>query len=114
MDVPPSTADEFQSFVQRYQQPSAKSLLVCLRGSGTIAGVVNINSIIRGRFQSGSLGYAAFAPTAGHGYMTEGLGLRPTRGRNCLPPIGALTANRDDVVHGHIAVFLAGARTPVW
>jgi [ribosomal protein S5]-alanine N-acetyltransferase len=71
----PSTADEFQAFVRRYQQPSAESLLVCLRGSGAIAGVVNINSIIRGRFQCGSLGYAAFAPTAGQGYMTEGLGL---------------------------------------
>lgn len=71
----PSTADEFQAFVRRYQQPSEESLLVCLRSSGTMAGVVNINSIIRGRFQSGSLGYAAFAPTAGQGYMTEGLGL---------------------------------------
>jgi [ribosomal protein S5]-alanine N-acetyltransferase len=71
----PSTADEFQAFVRRYQQPSSESLLVCLRGSGAIAGVVNINSIIRGRFQCGSLGYAAFAPAAGQGYMTEGLGL---------------------------------------
>lgn len=40
-----------------------------------IAGVVNINSIIRGRFQNGSLSYAAFAPAAGQGYMSEGLGL---------------------------------------
>lgn len=36
---------------------------------------MNINSIIRGRFQCGSLSYAAFAPTAGNGYLTEGLGL---------------------------------------
>ena len=71
----PSTADDFQAFVRRYQQPSEESLLVCLCSTGAIAGVVNINSIIRGRFQCGSLAYAAFAPTAGQGYLTEGLGL---------------------------------------
>jgi [ribosomal protein S5]-alanine N-acetyltransferase len=37
--------------------------------------VVNINSIIRGRFQCGSVAYAAFARTAGQGYMSEGLDL---------------------------------------
>ena len=37
--------------------------------------MAHINSIIRGRFQNGSLSYAAFAPAAGQGYMSEGLGL---------------------------------------
>jgi ribosomal-protein-alanine N-acetyltransferase len=50
-------------------------VLVCLRDGGAIAGVVNVNSIIRGRFQSASIAYAAFAPTAGKGYMSEGLAL---------------------------------------
>jgi [ribosomal protein S5]-alanine N-acetyltransferase len=40
-----------------------------------MAGVVNISSIIRGRFQNGSLACAAFAPTAGRGYLSEGVGL---------------------------------------
>ncbi len=71
----PTTPADFQAYIRRYQQPSEESLLICLRDTGAIAGMVNINSIIRGRFQSGSLSYAAFAPTTGHGYMTEGVGL---------------------------------------
>ncbi len=70
-----STPEQFRAYLRRYQQPGEESLLVCLRGTGAIAGVVNITSIIRGRFQSGSLSYAAFAPAAGQGYMTEGVGL---------------------------------------
>jgi [ribosomal protein S5]-alanine N-acetyltransferase len=71
----PSSPEEFRAYLGRYQRSGEESLLVCVRGTGAIAGMVNINSIIRGRFQSGSLGYAAFAPTAGRGYLTEGLGL---------------------------------------
>jgi ribosomal-protein-alanine N-acetyltransferase len=74
MSLPSAPAD-FQAYVARYQGPDEKSLLVCLRETGAIAGMFNINSIIRGRFQNGSLAYAAFAPTAGRGYMSEGLGL---------------------------------------
>jgi ribosomal-protein-alanine N-acetyltransferase len=71
----PSTPREFQAYRTRFDHVTAESLLICLRGTGRIAGSVNINSIIRGRFQNGSLGYAAFAPAAGRGYMAEGLGL---------------------------------------
>ena len=71
----PATPEDFQAYISRYEQPGQESLLICLRSTGAIAGTVNINSIIRGRFQCGSLGYAAFASAAGQGYMTEGLGL---------------------------------------
>jgi [ribosomal protein S5]-alanine N-acetyltransferase len=71
----PSTPEAFRVYVKRYERPGEESLLVCLRSTGAVAGLVNINSIIRGRFQSGSLSYAAFAPSAGQGYLTEGLGL---------------------------------------
>jgi [ribosomal protein S5]-alanine N-acetyltransferase len=71
----PSSPEEFRAYLGRYQRPGEESLLICVRNTGAIAGVVNINSIIRGRFQCGSLGYAAFAPSAGQGYLTEGLGL---------------------------------------
>ena len=44
-----------------------------LTDDGELAGVININEIVRGRFRSGYLGYYAFVPHNGRGYMTLGL-----------------------------------------
>src|SRR5438477_1972148 len=71
----PATREEFQAHLAKLSQPTTEGFLVCLQDSGALAGVVTIDSIIRGRFQSASLSYAAFAPAAGRGYMSEGLGL---------------------------------------
>ena len=71
----PATPEEFRAYLRRFDHVTAVGLLICLRRTGAIAGVIHINSIIRGRFQNGSLSYAAFAPGAGQGYMSEGLGL---------------------------------------
>lgn len=71
----PGTAEAFQTYLRRFDHTTNQGLLVCRRDTGAIAGSVNINSIIRGRFQNGSVGYAAFAPSAGQGFMAEGLGL---------------------------------------
>jgi ribosomal-protein-alanine N-acetyltransferase len=70
-----ATPGGFRAYLERYQQPTEESLLICLRSTGAIAGLVNISSITRGRFQNASIAYAAFAPAAGQGYMTEGGGL---------------------------------------
>jgi [ribosomal protein S5]-alanine N-acetyltransferase len=69
----PSTAEGFKTWMRRFDDGTNLGFLVCVRETGATAGMVNINSIIRGRYQGASLGYAAFAPSAGHGYMTEGL-----------------------------------------
>lgn len=69
----PATAEEFQVWMRRFDDGTNRGFLVRVRETGAAAGMVNINSIIRGRYQGASLGYAAFAPSAGHGYMTEGL-----------------------------------------
>jgi [ribosomal protein S5]-alanine N-acetyltransferase len=71
----PATPQEFQAYLTRYERPGEVSLLICARDTGAIAGVATINNIIRGRFQNGSLAYAAFAPTAGQGFMSEGVAL---------------------------------------
>jgi ribosomal-protein-alanine N-acetyltransferase len=69
----PTSAQDFRTYLERFGQPTACGLLIRVRDTGAIAGLININSIVRGRFQCGSISYAAFAPTAGQGYMSEGL-----------------------------------------
>ncbi|MEV6394526.1 GNAT family N-acetyltransferase [Streptomyces sp. NPDC051907] len=69
----PATAEEFKVWMRRFDDGANRGFLVRVRETGEAAGMVNINSIIRGRYQGASIGYAAFAPSAGHGYMTEGL-----------------------------------------
>ncbi len=54
--------------------------LVCRIEDGAIVGLININEIVRGLFQSGYLGYAAVAAYAGQGYMREGLEVVLKRG----------------------------------
>jgi [ribosomal protein S5]-alanine N-acetyltransferase len=71
----PTTPREFGIYLTRFSQAAAEGLLVRARDGGALAGVITIDSIVRGRFQSASLSYAAFAPSAGRGYMSEGLGL---------------------------------------
>ncbi|MEU8461553.1 GNAT family N-acetyltransferase [Streptomyces sp. NPDC029003] len=69
----PETAEEFRAWMRRFEDGTNLGFLIRVRETGAAAGTVHINSIIRGRYQGASLGYAAFAPSAGAGYMTEGL-----------------------------------------
>ncbi|MEV0347921.1 GNAT family N-acetyltransferase [Nonomuraea sp. NPDC050680] len=72
---PITTREAFESYLTRFEQPLHEGFVICLRDTGAIAGRVNVNNIVRGTNQSGTLGYAAYASTTGRGYMTEGLGL---------------------------------------
>ncbi|MGW8761541.1 GNAT family N-acetyltransferase [Streptomyces sp. NPDC055815] len=71
----PATAEDFRAWMHRFDDGSNLGFLIRVRETGAVAGTVNINSIIRGRYQGASIGYAAFAPSAGSGYMTEGIAL---------------------------------------
>ncbi|WP_181766353.1 GNAT family N-acetyltransferase [Streptomyces albidus (ex Kaewkla and Franco 2022)] len=70
-----TTREAFDDYLTRFEQPTHEGFVICLHDTGGIVGGVNINDIVRGSRQSGSLGYVAYAPTTGRGYMTEGLGL---------------------------------------
>jgi len=67
------TPREFAEYLKRLSTDRHCGSLVIHRSSGDIMGVININDVIRGAFQSASLGYYAFAPYAGQGLMHEGL-----------------------------------------
>ena len=70
--APPHTTVEFDAYMARVKQPTHIAYWICTR-SGDLAGAIHISEIVRGSFQSGYLGYYAFAPHQGHGYMREGL-----------------------------------------
>ncbi|MFJ6794995.1 GNAT family N-acetyltransferase [Streptomyces sp. NPDC091268] len=71
----PTTAAAFREWMRRFEDGTNLGFLLRVRETGAAAGMVNVNSVIRGRYQGASLGYAAFAPSAGRGYMAEGLAL---------------------------------------
>jgi [ribosomal protein S5]-alanine N-acetyltransferase len=70
--APPDTAARFRDYLSRRDGERGLGFFV-LDGADALVGVINVNEIVRGVFQSGYLGYYAFAPYAGKGLMTEGL-----------------------------------------
>jgi ribosomal-protein-alanine N-acetyltransferase len=69
----PGTSDEYRAYLRRQQRGGQESYFVVDRDSGRLAGVININDIVRYSFQSASLGYYAFLPFAGRGLMRQAL-----------------------------------------
>ena len=72
---PPTTPAAFDDYLRRMATEDHCGFLVCEREGGRIAGVININTIVRGAFLSATLGYYAVASLGGRGYMREGLRL---------------------------------------
>jgi ribosomal-protein-alanine N-acetyltransferase len=72
---PPTDADEFRAWMRRGRRPDFEGLLVCVAGSGEIAGVTNLSQISRGSQQNADLGYYGFTPLARCGHMTQGVQL---------------------------------------
>ena len=69
---PPSSANEFREHLKRLRSVRHVMHWVCTE-DGELAGVININEIVRGVFDSGYLGYYAFVPHNGQGFMKRGL-----------------------------------------
>jgi ribosomal-protein-alanine N-acetyltransferase len=79
----PVTPALFRAYVNRFAAARTRDArhathagFILLRTEDdALVGVFNLSEIVRGSFQSAYLGYYAFAPLAGEGYMVEGLSL---------------------------------------
>jgi [ribosomal protein S5]-alanine N-acetyltransferase len=79
----PGTPARFAAYLTRFAGARSRhlatashvGLVVCRIEDDALVGVFNLSEIVRGAFQSAYIGYYAFAPYAGRGYMTEGLEL---------------------------------------
>jgi ribosomal-protein-alanine N-acetyltransferase len=71
----PSTAEQFRELIVRARTERHSSFFVCTNETSELAGVINLNEIVRGLFQSAYLGYYVFEPFSGVGYLSEGLAL---------------------------------------
>lgn len=78
---PPATHAAYEQYMARLAGDDHFGFLLYVpqltddEGRATIVGVVNINNVIRGAAQSGSLGYYACGQHQRRGYMTQGLAL---------------------------------------
>jgi ribosomal-protein-alanine N-acetyltransferase len=70
---PPASPDLFLAFAQRLQGPVNLGFLVRMRESRRLVGFIEVTNIVRGVFQSGYLGYYAFAGHERQGLMTLAL-----------------------------------------
>jgi ribosomal-protein-alanine N-acetyltransferase len=70
---PPGTPEAFRAYVARQWDERYVGHWIVAADSGELVGVINLNEIVRGGFQSAYLGYYAFAPHGGRGYMEGGL-----------------------------------------
>ena len=68
----PQTPEEFDAYLKR-NRSKTKLCYWVVTEERELAGVIHINEIVQGIFCSGYLGYYAFAPHNGKGYMTRGL-----------------------------------------
>ncbi|HMB70489.1 MAG TPA: GNAT family N-acetyltransferase [bacterium] len=69
---PPTTPKQFAAYLARQNGTTHLGYLAFSR-SDDLVGVVNVSEIVRGVFQSAYLGFYAFAPHEGHGYMSAAL-----------------------------------------
>jgi len=69
---PPADRSKFARYVRSLRSDNRVGFFVVTDG-GDITGVVNVNEIVRGSFQSAYLGYYALEPFDGRGFLRSGL-----------------------------------------
>ena len=72
----PVTIEEFLTRMEKRNAAASSASMLAMRADDdVVVGVFNLSEIIRGVLQQAFLGYYAFAPHDGHGYMREGMQL---------------------------------------
>ncbi len=72
---PPTTRPQWSMYVRTGQSSGARAMMIRHRDDGALVGVINLNNIIGSGLQQAFVGYYAFVPYLGRGYMAEGLRL---------------------------------------
>ena len=73
--TPAETAEAFAEKMRRSRGSSDDRLVICRMEDDALAGTFSLGQIFHGPLRSAYLGYYAFTPFAGQGYMREGLAL---------------------------------------
>lgn len=71
----PQTPEAIAAYLAKLKRPQYEGWLIVEKEGGALTGMINLNEIVRGGCQGAYMGYLAFAPHAGKGYMTEGMTL---------------------------------------
>jgi ribosomal-protein-alanine N-acetyltransferase len=71
----PDSPERFRELLMRASAPSEAVFLIVRNDDGVMAGLATLGQIALGALRSAYLGYSAFVPYDGRGYMTEGLRL---------------------------------------
>jgi len=102
----PTTAQGYEEYLAGFDQIRAVGFVVCLRTTGRIVGFVSISRIERASYERGVLGYGAFVPHQGQGYMTEGVRLAVRQGFDRL----GLHRLEADIQPGNLASLRLAAK----
>lgn len=73
--APPATEAEFAAYLASLTSDDRRGFLIRKSRDREIAGVINLNNIVRGQFLSAYLGFYAFEPWMRQGLMSAGLRL---------------------------------------
>jgi [ribosomal protein S5]-alanine N-acetyltransferase len=71
----PTTPEAYAAYLERSRRETSAFFLARRHADDAIVGFLNISEIVRGRLQSGYLGYGAVAGFTGRGYLTEAMRL---------------------------------------
>ena len=71
----PTKTGEFGEYLARFDGVNSIGFVIRLNHTQELAGLVNLNEIVRSLDAHAAVGYGGFSATAGHGYVTEAVRL---------------------------------------